>query len=322
MNTSAQKSWPKTAEGTTDWEVVFEAPDGGLVQLVTQAQSLDALNECASVVIRSLFTRKGDEAEVIRFMKLLDLTIAKGRETDDVINTRTSVEFLLRRIKQERIDKAQTYIAQKNSKQAIERRAKKADKDKSRMMAIAAGVALVVISGGVAAWLLAGPAELVDNANPSDATVQSDPNWTPAARETVAKEEVAAPEPAPIKKPKKSAKAENPTPQNTYPKAVMLKPFYWSYAAKGGGVNIFPINQSLLSPRAPSTGPSASMHLGLPMLFTLYSAAFTPATDWRAKKNWLASDSARRAKSTNATARGQSVISVSCRTPISGFVHR
>ena len=239
MNTTAQKSWPKTADGTTDCEAVFEDPDGGLVQLVTRAQTLDALNECASVVIRSLFTRKGDEAEVVRFMKLLDFAITKGRKTDDAPQTRTSVEFLLRRIKQERIDKATAYIAQKNSKQAIERRAVRSSKNKSRLMAVAAGIVVLVIGGSVAAWLLSSPAELADNAAPSDTTAQSDPNGPPAARETVAAAEKTPPEPAP----KKPAKEKKPTPQNVFPKAVMLKPFYWSYEVKGGGVSIFPINR-------------------------------------------------------------------------------
>lgn len=241
MNTTAQKSWPKTADGATDWEAVFEDPDGGLVQLVTRAQTLDALNECASVVIRSLFTRKGDEAEVVRFMKLLDFAITKGRKTDDAPQTRTSVEFLLRRIKQELIDKATAYIAQKNSKQAIERRAVRLSKNKSRLMAVAAGIVVLVIGGSVAAWLLSSPAELADNADPSDTTAQSDPIRTGPRQP--AKPSPRRKKRRPNLRQKSQRKKKKPTPQNVFPKAVMLKPFYWSYEVKGGGVSIFPINR-------------------------------------------------------------------------------
>jgi len=239
MSTNTTPKWPKTTDGTTDWEAVFEDPTGGLIQLVVQAQSVDALDECTRVVIQSLFTRKGDEAEVRRSLVALDAIMTGGRESSDVIEVRAAVENLLRRIKGERIDKARTYIAQKRGKQALERRAGAFGLPKVPL--IAAATAVVLIGAAlVSAWLLSGP-----DASMQSAAVSSDAGDAGDAGNQVAKTDVPAPEvkkPAPKKaeKPgrvksrpnKPKAKAKPAAAKPAYPQAVLLKPLYWTYKSK------------------------------------------------------------------------------------------
>jgi len=54
-------AWPKTPDGTTDWEVVFEDPQTGFIQLIAQSPSAETLRLTTTVVIDKLFTRRGNE---------------------------------------------------------------------------------------------------------------------------------------------------------------------------------------------------------------------------------------------------------------------
>ncbi|MBF0251910.1 MAG: hypothetical protein HQL35_14910, partial [Alphaproteobacteria bacterium] len=106
---SDKKSWPQTPDGTTDWEVVFENPDTGFLALVAQSQSVEALRMTATVVIETLFTRRGDEEVVVRLKDALERILAIGGEAD-IAMKRTGVTTLLRKIKTERIEKARVYV--------------------------------------------------------------------------------------------------------------------------------------------------------------------------------------------------------------------
>jgi hypothetical protein len=64
MSEQAKDGWPKTSDGTTDWEAVFEAPESGLIPLIAQANSPQALRECAIVTIQMLFSRDNDAENV------------------------------------------------------------------------------------------------------------------------------------------------------------------------------------------------------------------------------------------------------------------
>ncbi len=111
-------NWPKTPDGVTDWQVVFEDGQSGLIGLVTQARSTDALSQSTAVLIEKLFTRKNDAAEVARYMKQLDAIIAA-----ELDGTKASITGLLRQIKQDRIKKADRYVAGKKGKTDADRRA-------------------------------------------------------------------------------------------------------------------------------------------------------------------------------------------------------
>ena len=121
MSAAAGKAaWPRTPDGTTDWEVVFEDPQTGFIQLVAQSPSADVLRLTATVVIDKLFTRRGDETEVARLKNQLDSILAAP---DDIAAKQTGVSDLLRQVKDARIEKARVYIERKRAGAAIDRRA-------------------------------------------------------------------------------------------------------------------------------------------------------------------------------------------------------
>jgi len=239
----AKPSWPKTPDGTTDWELVFEAEETGLVTMISRANTVDALDACARVVVKSLFTRKNDRPEIARFMAQLETAVAEGHRTGDVEVTRTKVVRVLHQIKGERIRQARKYVAQKNRNQAIDRRAGPAgflawliDGAPGRPLKVGAGLAAVLVIG-VAGWL--GP-DLLSTDDPVLEQAGVDPDQPPAVDAAPAEEtqppseetEAAAPPPPPAVK--KHARRKPAAPRPEYPKAVVLKPFYWSYRTKSG----------------------------------------------------------------------------------------
>ncbi|HEY9080073.1 hypothetical protein [Magnetovibrio sp.] len=121
MNANMGKAaWPKTPDGTTDWEVVFEDPQSGFVQLIAQSPSAETLRLTTTVVIDKLFTRRGDETEVTRLKNQLESILA---EPVDIAAKQKGVSGLLRQIKDARIEKARVYVERKRAGAAIDRRA-------------------------------------------------------------------------------------------------------------------------------------------------------------------------------------------------------
>jgi len=120
MANSDAALWPKTADGTTDWEVVFEAPEGGFIALIAQSPSAETLRLTTTVLIDKLFTRRGDQVEVKRLKQQLEVILAAP---DEIPAKQTGVTELLREIKNTRLEKARVYIERKNSGAAIDRRA-------------------------------------------------------------------------------------------------------------------------------------------------------------------------------------------------------
>lgn len=113
-------AWPKTPDGTTDWEVVFEDPQTGFIQLIAQSPSAETLRLTTTVVIDTLFTRRGDEHEVTRLKNQLESIL---NTPDDIAAKQAGVSGLLRQIKDARIEKARVYIERKRAGAAIDRRA-------------------------------------------------------------------------------------------------------------------------------------------------------------------------------------------------------
>jgi len=121
MNTTKKPAFPQTPDGVTDWEQVFEGPNG-LIALISQVRTAAALRECTLVVIGQLFTRKQDQLEVAQLTRQLDNLIAGSDASQDISTTSMTVAGLLRQIKDERIQKAQDYLADKQKKGGKNRR--------------------------------------------------------------------------------------------------------------------------------------------------------------------------------------------------------
>ena len=233
-------SRPKLADGTADWETIFEHPDTGLVPLVSQAQSMDGLKACASVVINQLFTRKNDASERERLNGLLAKLMARAEASGGLDEARAGVIRMLRAIKQERLLKAAAYVAQKKSKARPKTERRKVGGafagDVHHLFGV--GQPLMIVVGGlsvVAAVLVtaalwfggdggadrAAPPEQASAERRSQAQPEPAPEPEPEAKPP-SKPEAAKPEAAKPKAAKPKAVEKPP-----YPKTIHFKPMYW-----------------------------------------------------------------------------------------------
>ena len=177
----AKLDWPKTPDGTIDWETVFEKPGTGLVPLVSSANNHDLLFKLTANVIQQLFTRKGDQAEVERFLhELTRIITAAEKASSTVESTRTAVIDLLRRIKQGRIDKAAAYVEAKKAEQSAtgvapkQLRRRTARRDDDRKIAVKKRIMLMGVGGSAAAVLIAGIVGVLIMMSSSDETASAD----------------------------------------------------------------------------------------------------------------------------------------------------
>jgi len=98
-------SWPHRDDGTVDWETVFEDEDIGLIAFIERAKTTQALEQCAHVIIQSLFIRDQDAPYRAAFDKAIDELAASN---DD--HTRDKILRLMREIKANRIERVKRYL--------------------------------------------------------------------------------------------------------------------------------------------------------------------------------------------------------------------
>lgn len=225
---TGKPAWPQTPDGTTDWEVVFEDPETGFIQLVAQSPSADILRQTTTVVIDKLFTRRGDEVEVERLKNQLESILS---QPDDITAKQTGVSGLLRQIKDTRIEKARIYIERKRAGAAIDRRAGlmwKIDFLLKPKVLIPVGLTFIVLLSGLMYAILEstlGPtrAPTVAEAPTTQPPAVSEPSPEPAQP----KPEAVKPEkpPAEVKPPKVTPPdATQPEPK---PVRIWLKTMRW-----------------------------------------------------------------------------------------------
>ncbi len=109
MTETQRSGWPETPGGTTDWELVFEAPETGLIPLVLQAKSARALREATVIVIRQLHTRKDDQPEAERFVAEVSAMIPDEAPDRDLSRIAAAATEILRGIKESHKAKASEY---------------------------------------------------------------------------------------------------------------------------------------------------------------------------------------------------------------------
>ena len=81
------QKWPKTPDGTTDWELVFESPTSGFVPLIAQARTSEASGQCTKLIIHKLFTRDAYGAMVEKFIADLDPIVSGVSEAGELAKT-------------------------------------------------------------------------------------------------------------------------------------------------------------------------------------------------------------------------------------------
>jgi len=219
-------AWPKTPDGTTDWEMVFEDPQTGFIQLVAQSPSADVLRLTATVVIDKLFTRRGDEAEVARLKNQLDSIL---NEPGFIVQKQTGVSELLRQIKDARIEKARVYIERKRAGAATDRRAGllwKIDFLLKPKVLLPVGITFILLLSGIVYALLQstiGPSRSTPVAE-APAVSEPAPTDTPDTSETTP--EVQKPQAPPMTTTPDTA-APDAMPPEPEPVHIWLKTLRW-----------------------------------------------------------------------------------------------
>ena len=113
---------PKKADGTTDWDIVFDDPERGLVALIDRVTSVGALHQCTQIMIERLFTRKNDQLDIARFNRELDKIISFAGIIGDLSAVKQEVILLLKRIKAERVEKSREFQEKISNKKSRNRR--------------------------------------------------------------------------------------------------------------------------------------------------------------------------------------------------------
>jgi len=154
MSDQSKTSWPKTVDGTTDWEVVFEDSAIGFIPLILKSQTPVMVEKTATIIIQKLFTRRSDvEFSQILISRLNTIVTSD----DDLPRMHENVAVLMREIKNERIEKARVYIERQNSGAAIDRRSGifwKINALLSPKIMIPLGLALVTALSGIVYFML------------------------------------------------------------------------------------------------------------------------------------------------------------------------
>lgn len=114
---------PFAPDGTTDWEEVFEDENTGLIPLIGQAHTRDALRAYTIIVLEKLLIRKNDHAAMERLTRELDRIIAAGGEGAAGLDaSKDAITTLLRQIKEIRKQMTAAYVASKKAETGGDRR--------------------------------------------------------------------------------------------------------------------------------------------------------------------------------------------------------
>jgi hypothetical protein len=102
-------SWPKTKTGVIDWENVFENPSDGIIPMISQASSKQALRKSSIAVIKQVYTRKDDPQITKRFISEFNKLISDESNNDNFPLIISNVSTVLRDLKKQCIRKAEEY---------------------------------------------------------------------------------------------------------------------------------------------------------------------------------------------------------------------
>jgi hypothetical protein len=146
---NAQKAATVAADApvVTDWADVFEHADHGLIPLVLQARSIDALKKCLLVIVESLFSRDSDAGFRHSYSAKLDDILPSGemRVIDgtggELEVIKKGVVGMLRQIKDFRVQKAAEALAKLPEERKAEAAGRKAEdaQDANMLLEMKAG---------------------------------------------------------------------------------------------------------------------------------------------------------------------------------------
>ena len=90
-----------TPRSADDWEILFEDPENGLIAMIAQAQSVDALERSTGLASTKLLLHEDESVRLEDYQQKLVAIVAPGDEADDVAQARVEVITLLRQLKEE-----------------------------------------------------------------------------------------------------------------------------------------------------------------------------------------------------------------------------
>jgi len=165
MDETSNKHWPKTPEGVTDWERVFEDPDTGLIAIACRPGTPDELKSTVIVIIKKLYKRDSDQALAGKLITYVDKVIPEGAPIGAMDTLRANTAKVMRRIKEDRIKRATAYAEAKKAKSvdvAVSRGERRTGTTSGvgresffgRHGIIAGGIVLMIIIGSILAYVL------------------------------------------------------------------------------------------------------------------------------------------------------------------------
>lgn len=109
-----KSSWPRTSDGTIDWESVFEDQENGLIPVISTAKTPEGLVNCAAAITETLFSRKSDED--IRAGYTQNLAGISLKNAFDMNVLREQIIGYLRDIKEDRTKRAADWVSHKSQR--------------------------------------------------------------------------------------------------------------------------------------------------------------------------------------------------------------
>ena len=100
-------AWPKTPEGNIDWEMVFEAPETGLIPRILKSRTPAILRQNTIAVITKIYARATTPKHVEDFIQELDTILPDDLDGNSMAKVSEIIAVLMRRIKTERIAQLQ-----------------------------------------------------------------------------------------------------------------------------------------------------------------------------------------------------------------------
>jgi len=119
-----KSAWPKSVDGTTDWQLLFEEEETGLIALTGACTTPEQLKQQAEAIIQAIFTRKQDASIVAKVKGYLDKLIPENADPERLPVMLGDVAQMLRKVKDDRIKKAAAFV-EKKARQAVRKKRKK-----------------------------------------------------------------------------------------------------------------------------------------------------------------------------------------------------
>lgn len=119
-----EPDWPKTANETTDWDVVFDAPVNGLIAWISHAETFEILKTSAFNMLDHLFQNTRTEVNASKYKARLLEIVARG-DAKNQAATLDAIVMLLSEIKAQFKQEDARHLAARNLEQFEKNKARR-----------------------------------------------------------------------------------------------------------------------------------------------------------------------------------------------------